>query len=111
MRITVALLLLIAFGALTDTLADGVLRLDVDRTAKYGCKVDEQGPYWRTTVWADYKDEPSLTDDVGTGNAGHSYAKVFSMRESRRKALNDCDKWMTDTAKKIAAANQKAGRK
>lgn len=111
MRIAVALLLLIGFGALTDTLADGVLRLDLDRTAKYGCTVDDQPPYFRTVVWADYKDSPLVDEDGKRPANAHDYSKVFSMRESRRKALNDCDKWIDDTEKKIAAANKKVSRK
>lgn len=122
MRIAAILLLVIGFGAPTDVLAQqwdsgkfqdasGVLRLDLDRTAKYGCTVDDQPPYFRTVVWADYKDSPLVDEDGKRPANAHDYAKVYSMRDTRRKALNDCDKWLNDTAKEIAQERAKASRK
>jgi hypothetical protein len=109
MRGLIVCILLVSLAATVD-LAKEVLPLDVPRIEKYGCSINRQDPYWRVVVWADYKDSPMVDGNGEKLENTHDYGKLYSMRESRRKALEDCDAWMTETAKEIAL-NAKGAKK
>lgn len=56
---------------------------------KIGCQCNQvvvreqrtHSEFWHTVVYVDYTD-------------GQRWRKLFSIRELRKKALNDCDRWM-----------------
>lgn len=63
---------------------------------KIGCSIAEitvdhqTGSSWHTHVWVEFPD--------------HKWTRLFSIRETRKAAMADCDSWMEELRKAVKRA-------
>jgi hypothetical protein len=60
---------------------------------------------WHVDIWADYEARAAAAEAQR-----HDWALLLSVREKRSKALEDCDRWMTNISKKLRRAVSHNGR-
>jgi hypothetical protein len=93
-KISKALAVLALFAV---PIAAGQQKLDYGRILRQGCSVDQlAGNVWRAYVWADYQDS----------GREHDFTMWLSERSNRRKAMKDCDEWLTAADKKRGEATK-----
>ena len=80
-------------------------RLKPALVSKFGCQIYEADHMWFVDVWADRK---GLDEE---GKPLPQYKLWLSVRGSRSKAMQDCDKWMKEATKRIAEAQNGQVRK
>jgi hypothetical protein len=99
-------LLLVAFLTLTARAADGP---DIAKIVARGCLVGNPSGSWVVRVWADYDEAKKPPAGEEAVDVKHDYQLLYSTRPKRLKALEDCDKWLRETDKKIDEAKKKNG--
>ena len=79
-----------------------------EKAAHLGCAVTERPATrferggWYLRVWADFDGRPAPTQSQ------HHWEALYSVRERRMEALQDCDRWMEEVLQAQAKARRAA---
>lgn len=86
------------------SLSGAEAELRYEQIQHFGCNIFQTTEFngrWQVFVWADYAPKKQ--------GQGHDYEALASVRDSRRKALRDCDKWMTKVTNRLQTQRHSHG--